>query len=109
MRKSIAHAVLVARDRFVVRDRARYSRRGNCASDFALFTFAPFTLDTPRLPVPSSANPTNSEALAMNSAFKHVALFTKDPDRLLDFYGKLLGFSMIRRSPSGSLYTSDGL
>jgi catechol 2,3-dioxygenase-like lactoylglutathione lyase family enzyme len=45
----------------------------------------------------------------MNSAFKHVALFTKDPDRLLDFYGKHLGFSMIRRSPSGSLYTSDGL
>jgi catechol 2,3-dioxygenase-like lactoylglutathione lyase family enzyme len=45
----------------------------------------------------------------MKSAFKHVALFTKDPDRLLDFYGKYLGFSVIRRSPSGSLYTSDGV
>jgi catechol 2,3-dioxygenase-like lactoylglutathione lyase family enzyme len=45
----------------------------------------------------------------MKGAFKHVALFTKDPDRLLDFYGKNLGFSLIRRSPSGSLYTSDGL
>jgi catechol 2,3-dioxygenase-like lactoylglutathione lyase family enzyme len=45
----------------------------------------------------------------MKSAFKHVALFTKDPDRLLDFYQNNLGFSVIRRSPSGSLYTSDGL
>jgi len=45
----------------------------------------------------------------MKGAFKHVALFTKDPDRLLDFYGKNLGFSLVRRSPSGSLYTSDGL
>ena len=45
----------------------------------------------------------------MRSAFKHVALYTKDPDRLLDFYQKHLGFSLIRRSPSGSLYTSDGV
>ena len=45
----------------------------------------------------------------MKSAFKHVALFTPDPDRLLDFYQKTLGFSVLRRSPSGSLYTSDGL
>ena len=45
----------------------------------------------------------------MKGAFKHVALFTGDPDRLLDFYQKHLGFSLIRRSPSGSLYTTDGL
>jgi catechol 2,3-dioxygenase-like lactoylglutathione lyase family enzyme len=45
----------------------------------------------------------------MKSAFKHVALFTKDPDRLLDFYQKHLGFNLVRRSPSGSLYTSDGV
>ena len=45
----------------------------------------------------------------MKSAFKHVALFTRDPDRLLDSYKSNLGFSLIRRSPSGSLYTSDGL
>jgi catechol 2,3-dioxygenase-like lactoylglutathione lyase family enzyme len=45
----------------------------------------------------------------MKSAFKHVALFTKDPDRLLDFYQKNLGFNLVRRSPSGSLYTSDGV
>jgi catechol 2,3-dioxygenase-like lactoylglutathione lyase family enzyme len=45
----------------------------------------------------------------MKSAFKHVALFTQDPDQLLDFYHRNLGFSLIRRSPSGSLYTSDGL
>jgi catechol 2,3-dioxygenase-like lactoylglutathione lyase family enzyme len=45
----------------------------------------------------------------MKSAFKHVALFTKDPDRLLDFYQTHLGFSLVRRSPSGSLYTSDGV
>jgi catechol 2,3-dioxygenase-like lactoylglutathione lyase family enzyme len=45
----------------------------------------------------------------MKGAFKHVALFTKDPDRLLDFYNKNLGFKLVRRSPSGSLYTSDGL
>jgi catechol 2,3-dioxygenase-like lactoylglutathione lyase family enzyme len=45
----------------------------------------------------------------MTSAFKHVALFTKDPDRLLDFYQKTLGFKLMRRSPSGSLYTSDGV
>ncbi|MDH3445462.1 MAG: VOC family protein [Deltaproteobacteria bacterium] len=45
----------------------------------------------------------------MQSAFKHVALFTPDPDRLLGFYQKTLGFSLLRRSPSGSLYTSDGL
>jgi catechol 2,3-dioxygenase-like lactoylglutathione lyase family enzyme len=45
----------------------------------------------------------------MKSAFKHVALYTKDPDRLLDFYQKNLGFSLVRRSPSGSLYTSDGV
>jgi catechol 2,3-dioxygenase-like lactoylglutathione lyase family enzyme len=51
----------------------------------------------------------NQEDIAMKSAFKHVALFTKDPDRLLDFYQKNLGFNLIRRSPSGSLYTSDGV
>ncbi len=45
----------------------------------------------------------------MNSAFKHVALFTPDPDRLLDFYQETLGFNVLRRSSSGSLYTSDGL
>ena len=45
----------------------------------------------------------------MKGAFKHVALFTTDPDRLLDFYRHNLGFSVIRRSPSGSLYTTDGL
>lgn len=45
----------------------------------------------------------------MKGGFKHVALFTKDPDKLLDFYQKNLGFSLIRRSPSGSLYTTDGL
>ncbi|MBM4262333.1 MAG: VOC family protein [Deltaproteobacteria bacterium] len=45
----------------------------------------------------------------MKGGFKHVALFTKDPDKLLDFYQKHLGFSLIRRSPSGSLYTTDGL
>ena len=45
----------------------------------------------------------------MKGAFKHVALFTEDPDRLLDFYQKNLGFSLIQRSPSGSLYTTDGL
>jgi catechol 2,3-dioxygenase-like lactoylglutathione lyase family enzyme len=45
----------------------------------------------------------------MKGAFKHVALFTRDPDRLLDFYQNNLGFNLIRRSPSGSLYTSDGL
>lgn len=47
--------------------------------------------------------------MVMKSAFKHVALFTKDPDRLLDFYQRNLGFSLVRRSPSGSLYTSDGV
>jgi catechol 2,3-dioxygenase-like lactoylglutathione lyase family enzyme len=45
----------------------------------------------------------------MKCAFKHVALFTKEPDRLLDFYQKNLGFNLLRRSPSGSLYTSDGV
>ena len=45
----------------------------------------------------------------MKGGFKHVALFTKDPDRLLDFYQKNLGFSLIHRSQSGSLYTTDGL
>ena len=45
----------------------------------------------------------------MKGAFKHVALFTHDPDQLLDFYQKNLGFRLIRRSPSGSLYTTDGL
>lgn len=45
----------------------------------------------------------------MKGGFKHVALFTKDPDKLLDFYQKHLNFSLIRRSPSGSLYTTDGL
>jgi catechol 2,3-dioxygenase-like lactoylglutathione lyase family enzyme len=44
----------------------------------------------------------------MQCAFKHVALFTKDPDRLLEFYQKHLGFQLLRRSPSGSLYTSEG-
>jgi len=44
----------------------------------------------------------------MKGAFKHVALFTEDPDRLLDFYQKNLGFSLIHRSKSGSLYTTDG-
>jgi len=44
----------------------------------------------------------------MKGAFKHVALFTEDPDRLFDFYEKNLGFSVIRRSPTGSLYTTDG-
>jgi catechol 2,3-dioxygenase-like lactoylglutathione lyase family enzyme len=44
----------------------------------------------------------------MKCAFKHVALFTRDPDRLLEFYQKHLGFQLLRRSPSGSLYTSDG-
>lgn len=45
----------------------------------------------------------------MKGGFKHVALFTKDPDKLLGFYQEHLGFSLIRRSPSGSLYTTDGL
>jgi len=45
----------------------------------------------------------------MKGGFKHVALFTNDPDKLLDVYQKHLGFSLIRRSPSGSLYTTDGL
>jgi catechol 2,3-dioxygenase-like lactoylglutathione lyase family enzyme len=44
----------------------------------------------------------------MKGSFKHVALYTEDPDRLLDFYQKNLGFSVIRRSPTGSLYTTDG-
>jgi catechol 2,3-dioxygenase-like lactoylglutathione lyase family enzyme len=50
-----------------------------------------------------------AEEKFMKGAFKHVALFSEDPDRLLDFYQKNLGFSLIRRSPSGSLYTTDGL
>jgi catechol 2,3-dioxygenase-like lactoylglutathione lyase family enzyme len=49
------------------------------------------------------------EVPIMKGGFKHVALFTKDPDRLLDFYQKNLGFSLIHRSQSGSLYTTDGL
>ncbi|HWP57809.1 MAG TPA: VOC family protein [Candidatus Acidoferrales bacterium] len=45
----------------------------------------------------------------MQSAFRHVALFTRDPDRLFDFYQKHLGFSLMRRSPTASLYVTDGL
>ena len=44
----------------------------------------------------------------MQSAFKHVALFTKDPDQLLNFYQRHLGFTLLRRSPTNSLYVSDG-
>ena len=45
----------------------------------------------------------------MQSAFKHVALFTKDPDKLFDFYQRHFGFTLMRRSPTNSLYVSDGL
>ena len=45
----------------------------------------------------------------MKGGFKHIALFTQDPDKLFDFYQKHLGFNLLRRSPGGSLYTTDGL
>jgi catechol 2,3-dioxygenase-like lactoylglutathione lyase family enzyme len=45
----------------------------------------------------------------MRSGLRHVALFTQDPDRLFDFYRQSFGFELLRRSPSGSLYASDGL
>jgi catechol 2,3-dioxygenase-like lactoylglutathione lyase family enzyme len=64
---------------------------------------------TPDSNVYDDRRKSQSEVWIMKGAFKHVALFTQDPDRLLDFYQKNLGFSLIRRSPSGSLYTTDGL
>jgi catechol 2,3-dioxygenase-like lactoylglutathione lyase family enzyme len=45
----------------------------------------------------------------MQSAFKHVALFTRDPDKLYNFYEKHLGFTLMRRSPTNSLYVTDGV
>lgn len=45
----------------------------------------------------------------MRSGLRHVALFTQDPDELFDFYQRTFNFELLRRSPSGSLYASDGL
>ena len=39
---------------------------------------------------------------------KHIALTTKDPDKVAAFYKEGLGLKEIRRSPSGAVFLTDG-
>ncbi len=39
---------------------------------------------------------------------KHIALTTKDPDKVAAFYRDALGLKEIRRSPSGAVFLTDG-
>ena len=39
---------------------------------------------------------------------KHIALTTKDPDKVAAFYKDALGLKEIRRSPSGAVFLTDG-
>ena len=39
---------------------------------------------------------------------KHIALTTKDPAKVADFYKEAFGFQEIRRSPSGAVFLTDG-
>ena len=39
---------------------------------------------------------------------KHIALTTKDPAKVADFYKEAFGLQEIRRSPSGAVFLTDG-
>ena len=39
---------------------------------------------------------------------KHIALTTKNPDKVAAFYKEGLGLKEIRRSPSGAVFLTDG-
>jgi len=39
---------------------------------------------------------------------KHIALTTRDPDKVAAFYKDALGLKEIRRSPSGAVFLTDG-
>src|SRR6266545_5451090 len=39
---------------------------------------------------------------------KHIALTTKDPDKVAAFYKEAFGMKEIRRSPSGAVFLTDG-